>query len=78
MIYKKREEPPQPQTELIASPNDDPLLTAKEVASILRVSTRVAYEIMDEVDFPLIRFKRQKRVAKNDFNLWLEGQKNQK
>ncbi|APH07218.1 hypothetical protein A9C19_20680 (plasmid) [Bacillus weihaiensis] len=51
--------------------NEDELLKADEVAKIIGKSKRVAYEIMDEKDFPLIRIRRSKRVLKSDFFEWL-------
>lgn len=51
------------------------MLTAIEVAQILGVSKRVAYEIMDTPDFPLIRIRRSKRVNREDFFTWLEEKK---
>lgn len=51
------------------------LLTAVEISSILGVSKRVAYEIMDESDFPLIRIRRSKRVNREDFFNWLDERK---
>lgn len=51
------------------------LLTVVEVAEILGVSKRVAYEIMDAPNFPLIKYRRFKRVNKDDFFTWLEGNK---
>lgn len=55
---------------------DYPLvLTAVEISQILGISKRVAYEIMDETDFPLIRVRRTKRVNRDDFFQWLEIKK---
>ncbi len=51
------------------------LLTAVEISQILGVSKRVAYEIMDSTDFPLIKIRRSKRVNKDDFFNWLEKSK---
>lgn len=51
------------------------MLTALEIANILGVSKRVAYEIMDSPEFPLIRIRRSKRVNREDFFNWLEQKK---
>lgn len=52
------------------------LLTAKHVAEIIGVSKRVAYEIMELKEFPLIRLGRLKRVRKDKFYEWLnEGER---
>lgn len=51
------------------------LLTAAELSSILGVSKRVAYEIMDEQGFPLIRVRRSKYVNREEFFSWLEAKK---
>ncbi|MED4399843.1 helix-turn-helix domain-containing protein [Metabacillus fastidiosus] len=51
------------------------LLTAVELSEILGISKRVAYEIMEEKDFPLIRVRRYKRVNRDDFFKWLEEKK---
>jgi predicted DNA-binding transcriptional regulator AlpA len=51
------------------------LLTAVEISQILGVSKRVAYEIMDTTDFPLIKIRRSKRVNREDFFNWLDKKK---
>ncbi|GIN38422.1 helix-turn-helix domain-containing protein [Bacillus sp. Gen3] len=51
------------------------LLTAVEVSQIIRCSKRVAYEIMDQKGFPLIRVRRSKLVNRDEFFQWLEKQK---
>ncbi|MBS4173515.1 helix-turn-helix domain-containing protein [Bacillus sp. FJAT-49736] len=51
------------------------LLTADEISQILKCSKRVAYEIMDQKDFPLIKIRRSKRVNREDFFGWLDKQK---
>lgn len=48
------------------------ILTATEVSEIIFVSKRVAYEIMERPDFPLIRIGRCKRVSRDAFFHWLE------
>lgn len=56
-------------------PDSDELLTAEDVAKILGKSKRVAYELMDRNDFPLIKIRRSKRVLKSDFFDWLRQNK---
>lgn len=53
------------------------LMTADEVSTILGVSKRVAYELMDETGFPLIRIRRSKYVNREDFFGWLDQRKSQ-
>lgn len=57
---------------VVSVTSDDELLTAEDIAEIIGISKRVAYEIMDESDFPLIRIRRYKRVFKSDFIKWLK------
>lgn len=59
-----------PNVVSVTSDNDE-LLTAEDIAEIIGISKRVAYEIMDESDFPLIRIRRYKRVLKSDFFEWV-------
>ncbi|MCK1982181.1 MULTISPECIES: helix-turn-helix domain-containing protein [Peribacillus] len=51
------------------------VLTAEDLSQILGISKRVAYEIMDENGFPLIRIRRSKYVNREDFFNWLEKKK---
>ncbi|MFE3973150.1 MULTISPECIES: helix-turn-helix domain-containing protein [unclassified Peribacillus] len=51
------------------------VLTAEDLSKILGISKRVAYEIMDENGFPLIRIRRSKYVNREDFFNWLEKKK---
>ncbi|WP_317616472.1 helix-turn-helix domain-containing protein [Bacillus sp. HNG] len=51
------------------------VLTADHVAEIVGVSTRVAYELMERKDFPLIRIGRLKRVNRDEFFKWLNQPK---
>lgn len=50
------------------------ILKATHISEILQVSQRVAYEIMERSDFPLIRIGRCKRVSREEFFRWLDGQ----
>ncbi|MFB5194264.1 helix-turn-helix domain-containing protein [Neobacillus sp. KR4-4] len=47
------------------------ILTAADLAEILRISKPTAYELMESNHFPLIKFGRSKRVLKADFLKWL-------
>jgi excisionase family DNA binding protein len=51
------------------------VLKVEQVAEILGVSKRRAYEIMDLKTFPLLKVGRSKRVSRDAFFQWLEGQK---
>jgi excisionase family DNA binding protein len=53
------------------------ILKADEVAEILGVTKRHAYEIMEQKGFPLIRLGRLKRVNRDAFFKWLEQQSQQ-
>lgn len=53
------------------------VLTAKEVSEILSISLRRAYELMDENDFPLVRFSRSKRVLRDAFCKWMISKQNE-
>lgn len=52
------------------------VLTAKHVSEILGCSLRVAYEVMDQKGFPLIRVGRHKKVNRDAFFRWMESQAN--
>ena len=56
--------------------NDFEILTAQDIAKILKVSRATAYEIMDRDDFPTIRIGRNKRVMVHEFKDWLNNQTN--
>ena len=49
-------------------------LTATDVSNILGCSKRIAYEVMERKDFPLIRVGRLKRVNRDAFFKWMESQ----
>lgn len=53
------------------------VLTAKEVSEILSISLRRAYELMDETEFPLVRFSRSKRVLRDAFCKWMLSKQNE-
>ena len=50
------------------------VLTAVDISGILKISKPSAYQLMNRVDFPLIRIGRCKRVLRDQFFLWLENQ----
>lgn len=52
------------------------VLTAQDIAKILRVSRATAYEIMERTDFPTIRIGRNKRVMAHEFMNWIQNQTN--
>ena len=56
--------------------NNFEVLTAQDIAKILKVSRATAYEIMERNDFPTIRFGRNKRVMAHEFMLWIANQTN--
>jgi len=51
---------------------DNNLITAEEVSSILGCSKRVAYEIMDQEGFPLIKVGRLKKVDQQELRKWMK------
>jgi excisionase family DNA binding protein len=52
------------------------VMTAKHVSEILGCSLRVAYEVMEQKGFPLIRVGRHKKVNRDAFFRWMESQAN--
>ncbi|MBO9128504.1 helix-turn-helix domain-containing protein [Bacillus sp. 165] len=52
------------------------ILTANDIADILRVSLPTAYTVMERTDFPLIRIGRSKRVLRHEFYNWLNSMSN--
>lgn len=52
------------------------VLTAQDIAKILKVSRATAYEIMERTDFPTIRIGRNKRVMAHEFQAWILKQTN--
>jgi len=49
------------------------VLTAKHISEILDISERIAYEIMDSKDFPLLKIGRHKKVTREAFFKWLDS-----
>jgi excisionase family DNA binding protein len=43
------------------------VLTVKEVMEILGIGKRIAYELMDQTDFPTVRIGKLKRVNRDAF-----------
>jgi predicted DNA-binding transcriptional regulator AlpA len=52
-------------------------MTAKDVSQILGISPRVAYDIMEAEDFPLIRIGRHKKVHRDKFFQWMDQKASQ-
>lgn len=51
------------------------VLTVKEVMEILGIGKRVAYELMDQPGFPLVKIgDRLKRVNRDAFFEWMDKQ----
>ncbi|WP_042375260.1 helix-turn-helix domain-containing protein [Neobacillus jeddahensis] len=48
------------------------VLTVSEVMEILRIGKRVAYELMNQKDFPTIKIGKLKRVNRDAFFDWLQ------
>lgn len=58
---------------MIKTKDDYPLvMTVDEVKDILRVGKRIAYEVMERKDFPLIRIGKLKRVNRDAFFDWIQ------
>lgn len=53
--------------------NDYPLiLKAEHISEIIGCSKRIAYELMEQADFPLVRMGRLKRVERDAFFIWFK------
>jgi excisionase family DNA binding protein len=52
-----------------------PILTVKDIAELLQVSTTHVYNIMNHTDFPVIFVGRRKLVKYEDLMKWLDTQK---
>jgi len=52
------------------------VLTVKEVMEILGIGKRIAYELMDQTNFPTVRIGKLKRVNRDAFFNWIEKQAN--
>jgi excisionase family DNA binding protein len=50
------------------------ILTVKDIQEILGIGKRVAYELMERKDFPMVRIGRLKRVNRDSFFEWIEQQ----
>jgi excisionase family DNA binding protein len=54
---------------------DYPLvLTVTDIIEILGIGKRVAYELMERKDFPMVRIGRLKRVNRDAFFNWIDEQ----
>lgn len=51
-------------------------LTANEIAQVLGISKRIAYEVMKYPGFPLTKIGRYKKVNRDAFFKWYEQQSN--
>lgn len=54
---------------------DKPILTVKDIAEFLQISTTHVYNIMNQTDFPVIHVGRRKLVKYEDLMKWLDSQK---
>lgn len=53
------------------------VMTVKEVMEILSIGKRVAYELMDQQDFPCVKIgSKLKRVHRDSFFDWVEKKAN--
>jgi excisionase family DNA binding protein len=50
------------------------ILTVKDIQEILGIGKRVAYELMERNDFPMVRIGRLKRVNRDSFFNWIDQQ----
>ena len=63
------------QTQQAETPNTPhEVYTVKEVADILRISTRGAYDYIKTTnDFTVFRIGKTLRISRDSFNNWLKG-----
>lgn len=62
-----------PQSDI--SPDNDQIYTVKDIAEILRISERGAYNFVNtSKDFKVLRIGRCLRVSKASFDSWLNGE----
>jgi excisionase family DNA binding protein len=47
-------------------------MTAKDVSAVLGISLRVAYDVMEGEEFPLVKIGRHKKVHRDKFFEWLD------
>ncbi|WP_257141130.1 helix-turn-helix domain-containing protein [Bacillus sp. AFS015802] len=76
LTYNQVEEKKETIPESPEQPSETVIMTAEDVAQCLGISRRVAYEVMERRDFPLLRIGRLKKVNKYDFEEWLKSQRN--
>jgi excisionase family DNA binding protein len=51
----------------------DHLLTAKEVAAMLRVSSQTLYKMLEQGEIPAVKIGSQWRFDREKIRVWLEG-----
>jgi len=51
------------------------LLTIQEIQNILKISRTKTYQLINNNEFPTIKFGKVIRIDKKDFINWLENQK---
>jgi hypothetical protein len=73
MFRQQQEIKPVKSTNKHNEPGYPIVLTAEHIRDVMKVSKRVAYEIMERKDFPLVRIGRLKRVNRDAFFDWLNG-----
>lgn len=58
--------------ELIEKEQIPMIMTALDVAKVLRISRNGAYEVMNSMGFPVIKIGKQYRVQREKFLRWLD------
>lgn len=53
------------------------LLTAKEVAELLKISERKAYDLMERRELPVIQIGRLVRVTKEDLTNFIQNKRSE-
>jgi hypothetical protein len=48
------------------------VMRPQDVANVMGISKRIAYDVMELPGFPLIRIRKTKLVARDSFFTWLE------
>lgn len=52
---------------------NEEILTPAQVAEYLHISVKNVYKLLNQKDIPSIRFQRQYRILKSDFEIWLKS-----
>ena len=55
---------------------NEEILTPAQVAEYLHISVKNVYKLLNQKDIPAIRFQRQYRILKSDFEIWLKSSVN--